>query len=155
MSQVKTLVKHKDRPSCEISGTLTLGFDPGSGIWPIYFGRNDDDVVGQAFEINTGDLVMYRGCELNHWRPPYKGKWQVQVFFHFVDANGPHKDHAMDGRKELGTQKGQANPVENQGNTITHEQAMDIYRPPLGQTIFNGVHDSHMRRYLAECCDIW
>ena len=31
----EVLVKHKDRPSCEISGTLTLGFDPGSGIWPI------------------------------------------------------------------------------------------------------------------------
>ena len=147
----ETLVKHKDRPSCEISGTLTLGFDPGSGIWPIYFGRNDDDVVGQAFEINTGDLVMYRGCELNHWRPPYKGKWQVQVFFHFVDANGPYKDHAMDGRKSLGhgaETREQPKPVENQGNTITHEQAMDIYRPPLGQTIFNGV-------MTRTCDDIW
>ena len=70
---------------------------------------------------------MYRGCELNHWRPPYKGQWQVQVFFHFVDANGPYKDHAMDGRQSLGTQKGQENPVENQDNTMTHEKAMDIY----------------------------
>ena len=33
------LVKHKDRPSCEISGTMTLGFDPGSGIWPIYLAK--------------------------------------------------------------------------------------------------------------------
>ena len=144
----EVLVKHKDRPSCEISGTLTLGFDPGSGIWPIYFGKDDDDVVGTGFEINIGDLVMYRGCELNHWRPPYKGQWQVQVFFHFVDANGPYKDNAMDGRKSLGTEKGQAKPVGNQGNTITHEQAMDIYKPPLGQTIFNGV--------MTHTCDgIW
>ena len=147
----EVLVKHKDRPSCEISGTLTLGFDPGSGIWPIYFGKNDDDVVGQGFEINIGDLVMYRGCELNHWRPTYKGQWQVQVFFHFVDANGPHKDHAMDGRKALGhgaETRQQSKPVENQGNTITHEQAIDIYKPPLGQTIFNGV--------MTRTCDgIW
>ena len=133
----ETLVKHKDRPSCEISGTLTLGFDPGSGIWPIYFGKDDDDVVGRGFEINTGDLVMYRGCELNHWRPAYKGKWQVQVFFHFVDANGPHADHAMDGRQALGTQKGQ-NVQKNTGG-LTHEQAIETFKPPLGQTIQNGL----------------
>lgn len=133
----ETLVKHKDRPSCEISGTLTLGFDPGSGIWPIYFGRDDDDVVGQGFEINTGDLVMYRGCELNHWRPPYKGKWQVQVFFHFVDANGPHKDHAMDGRKSLGTQKGQA--ADTNTDKFDIGQAIEILKPPVGHVINNGV----------------
>ena len=96
------LTKHKDRPSCEISGTMTLGFDPGSGIWPIFFGKNDDDIVGSAVEINVGDVVMYRGNELNHWRPPYKGQWQVQVFFHYVDANGPHKEHAFDKRPNLG-----------------------------------------------------
>ena len=133
----ETLVKHKDRPSCEISGTLTLGFDPGSGIWPIYFGKNDDDIVGQSFEINTGDLVMYRGCELNHWRPVYKGKWQVQVFFHFVDANGPHADHAMDGRKSLGTDKHTNNPKQN--DEFTPEKAMELFKPPLGQTIRNGI----------------
>ena len=133
----ETLVKHKDRPSCEISGTLTLGFDPGSGIWPIYFGRDDDDVVGTGFEINTGDLVMYRGCELNHWRPPYKGKWQVQVFFHFVDANGPHKDHAMDGRESLGTQKGQA--ADTNTDKFDIGQAIEILKPPVGHVINNGV----------------
>ena len=147
----EVLVKHKDRPSCEISGTLTLGFDPGSGIWPIYFGKNDDDVVGQGFEINIGDLVMYRGCELNHWRPPYKGKWQVQVFFHFVDANGPHADHAMDGRKALGhgaETREQSKPVETNENDFTFEKGMDIFKPPLGQTIFNGV--------MTRTCDnIW
>lgn len=99
------LVRHKDRESCEISGTMTLGFDPGSGIWPIYFGRNDEDTNGMQFEIGTGDLVMYRGNELYHWRPKYKGKWQVQVFFHYVDKNGPHKSFAFDGRKQLGVDK--------------------------------------------------
>ena len=99
------LVKHKDRESCEISGTMTLGFDPGSGIWPIFFGRDDDDLAGTPFEIGVGDLVMYHGNELNHWRPKYKGNWQVQVFFHYVDANGPHRDHAYDGRKKLGVDK--------------------------------------------------
>ena len=108
------LAKHKDRPSCEISGTMTLGFDPGSGIWPIYFGKNDDDVIGTPLEINIGDLVMYYGNELNHWRPSYKGKWQVQVFFHYVDKNGKHAEWAFDKRPALGVDKNQLPPSKNE-----------------------------------------
>jgi predicted 2-oxoglutarate/Fe(II)-dependent dioxygenase YbiX len=95
------LKKHTDRPSCEISGTMTLGYDPDSAIWPIFFGKDQDD-PGTSYQIDVGDLVMYRGNELVHWRPAYKGKWQVQVFFHYVDANGPHKEWANDKRPELG-----------------------------------------------------
>ena len=123
----ETLVKHKDRESCEISGTMTLGFDPGSGIWPIFFGKNDDDVVGTPMEINTGDLVMYRGNELNHWRPQYKGQWQVQVFFHYVDANGPHKDFAYDKRPTLGIKR----------DTIVTPPYPPVQQPAAQQTAFN------------------
>lgn len=101
----EVLVKHLDREACEISGTMTLGFDPGSGIWPIYFAYSEEDVIGQSVEINIGDLVMYHGNELYHWRPPYKGQWQVQVFFHYVDANGPHASWANDKRASLGVQR--------------------------------------------------
>lgn len=105
---------HKDRPSCEISGTITLGHDPDSRIWPIYFGKpGDDKDPGMPIEIGVGDLVMYRGNELNHWRPVYKGKWQVQVFVHYVDANGPHKEWAYDKREKLGTLKGNENVDQN------------------------------------------
>lgn len=95
------LKKHTDRPSCEISGTMTLGYDPDSSIWPIFFGKDKED-PGTSYEVDVGDLVMYRGNELVHWRPKYKGKWQVQVFFHYVDANGPHKEWANDKRQNLG-----------------------------------------------------
>ena len=122
----ETLVRHKDRPSCEISGTMTLGFDPGSGIWPIFFGKNDDDLAGQSMEINTGDLVMYRGCDLNHWRPEYKGKWQAQIFFHYVDANGPNAQHAMDGRQQLGTNK--HNTVEDNSQATLVNTAQPVSR---------------------------
>ena len=109
------LVKHKDRPSCEISGTMTLGFDPGSGIWPIYFGKNDDDVIGIPLEISIGDLVMYHGNELNHWRPAYKGQWQVQAFFHYVDKNGKHAEWAFDKRPQLGVDKKQMEMQKSEG----------------------------------------
>lgn len=98
----ETLVRHIDREACEISGTMTLGFDPGSGIWPIFFTDKINDVVGNSLEINIGDLVMYHGNQLWHWRPSYKGKWQIQVFFHYVDANGPNASWANDKRSTLG-----------------------------------------------------
>jgi hypothetical protein len=124
----EVLVKHKDRPSCEISGTMTLGFDPGSGIWPIFFGKDDDDIVGTALDINIGDMVMYHGNELNHWRPAYKGKWQVQVFFHYVDANGPHKEFAYDKRPKLGTQP---KPTEAPATTVKPA--------PVNQNVFSSM----------------
>ena len=103
----EVLERHSDRPSCEISGTMTLGFDPSQKIWPIFFAKDDNDAAGESIDIGVGDLVMYRGNELPHWRPKFKGTWQVQVFFHYVDANGPHKDYKYDGRKTLGVQKEQ------------------------------------------------
>jgi hypothetical protein len=94
------LKRHKDRPACEISGTITLGYDEDSMLWPIFMGK-DDDPVGEAVLIEVGDLLMYRGTEMDHWRPPYKGKWQVQLFFHYVDKNGPHAEWARDKRNEF------------------------------------------------------
>jgi len=111
----EVLERHSDRPSCEISGTMTLGFDPSQKIWPIFFGKDDDDVAGLPLDIGVGDLVMYRGNELPHWRPKFKGTWQVQVFFHYVDANGPHKDYKYDGRQQLGTPK--EKPIKSADNT--------------------------------------
>jgi predicted 2-oxoglutarate/Fe(II)-dependent dioxygenase YbiX len=93
------LVIHTDRPACEISATITLGFD--GGVWPIYMG----DVGGinaSKIEMNIGDAVLYHGMIKHHWREPYKeGKWQAQVFLHYVDANGPYADQKYDGRKKL------------------------------------------------------
>jgi predicted 2-oxoglutarate/Fe(II)-dependent dioxygenase YbiX len=105
---------HTDRPACEISATLTLGFD--GDVWPIYVG----DYAEQGREITTqqgetkyltnereikmgvGDAVLYRGMDKVHWREPYKeGKWQAQVFLHYVDANGPHAGEKYDKRSKL------------------------------------------------------
>lgn len=126
------LKKHTDRPSCEISGTMTLGYDPDSSIWPIFFGKDKDD-AGTAYEIDVGDLVMYRGNELVHWRPAYKGKWQVQVFFHYVDANGPHKEWANDKRPELGLgaeTKGSNEGVKKQDSNIEDNFEFRYYSTP-------------------------
>lgn len=107
---------HKDRPSCEVSATLTLGFD--GKVWPIFMGKPSDKPTYisridnesrevyvenvSKIEMNVGDAVLYRGCEMYHWRDEYtQGKWQAQVFLHYVDANGPHKDWIYDKRGKL------------------------------------------------------
>ena len=93
------LVIHTDRPSCEISATLTLGFE--GDVWPIFMG---DEGGANASEIKmaVGDAVLYRGMEKHHWRNKYtEGKWQAQVFLHYVDADGPHKEWKFDKRAGL------------------------------------------------------
>jgi len=100
----EVLKRHKDRPSCQYSGTLTLGFD-ADHIWPIYFDEHKESML----QLDIGDMAFYSGCDVMHWRPEFKGNWHVQVFFHYVDADGPYADHVYDGRKKLGTDKSQQN----------------------------------------------
>lgn len=97
------LKRHTDRPSCEISGTMTLGYSPATGsVWPIYVSDDPADEYGRRVDIETGNLLMYAGNQLVHWRPEFKGEWQVQVFFHYVRAEGAYADHVFDHRPQLG-----------------------------------------------------
>lgn len=97
------LVIHKDRPSCEISITISLGYDyKGADYsWPIF-------VDGTPCELEPGDLVCYRGVDLDHWREKFvapEDSWHVQAFLHYVDINGPYVDYKYDGRKSIGIKK--------------------------------------------------
>jgi PKHD-type hydroxylase len=52
--------------------------------------------------MSAGDAMLYRGMNKVHWREPYKeGKWQAQVFLHYVDADGPHAEWKYDKRPKL------------------------------------------------------
>jgi hypothetical protein len=93
---------HKDRPSCEISTTLMLGADYKDNNdlyeWPIY-------MDGKKVNMSPGDMVIYRGCELDHWREMFtapEGSYHSQVFLHYVDANGPYADYKWDKRSGVG-----------------------------------------------------
>lgn len=106
---------HTDRPACEISATLTLGFE--GTPWAIYMadycekgsGREVQDSAGDTKYIcneseiimNVGDAVLYRGMDKVHWRNKFEGKWQAQVFLHYVDADGPHASWKYDRRQCL------------------------------------------------------
>lgn len=99
------LVKHRDRPSCELSATLCLGIPKGEKVNPIYFSRNEDESDSKEILLNEGDLCLYHGCELYHWRTPFNQKWYLQSFLHYVNADGPYKDFIYDKRSYLGASK--------------------------------------------------
>jgi hypothetical protein len=107
------LRRHKDRPSCEISTTLNLGGEP----WPIFIdGTGADSVIdedknihkpnappGTKVLLDVGDMLVYSGCELEHWREPFEGNTCAQVFLHYNHVNGPFAEkNRFDKRPMLG-----------------------------------------------------
>lgn len=78
------LIRHVDRDACEISLTVSLSKDHD---WPICVKTPTGEEV--CVQLNPGDALMYKGCESEHWRQgQYQGQNFVQVFMHYVNADG-------------------------------------------------------------------
>jgi len=107
------LKRHKDRFSCEISTTLNLGGDP----WPIYLdSTGSDNVINEAenlikpnapkgikVNLKPGDMLVYKGNILEHWRDPFEGEHCCQVFLHYNnEATEGSKENLFDKRPHLG-----------------------------------------------------
>ena len=89
---------HKDRPSCEYSLTINLTND--TKPWEIWFKNLKDEDV--PISLEPGDLIIYKGTDLLHWRNEFTGKQMTQAFVHYVDANGPYAEYKYDKRPYLG-----------------------------------------------------
>jgi hypothetical protein len=104
------LKRHKDRFSCEISTTMFLGGDP----WDIYLEPNKnvspslDPYVpttnkGIKISLKPGDMLIYSGCELEHWREAFQGQNCAQVFLHYNKVGSPEAEqNKFDKRPFLG-----------------------------------------------------
>ena len=106
------LKRHKDRSSCEISTTLNLGGDS----WPIYLEPNtnvgipkedneftfESNNPGVKVDLEPGDMLVYSGCVLEHWREPFEGKMCAQVFLHYNNLETQGEENKFDGRSHLG-----------------------------------------------------
>lgn len=99
------LTIHQDRESCEISATIALGHSDDFETNPICFSKNEDGSDATEILLKPGDLCIYKGCDLWHWRPPIKNQWHLQAFLHFVDSEGPNKEFIYDKRPYLGFEK--------------------------------------------------
>ena len=110
------LKRHKDRQSCEVSTTLHLGGDE----WSIFLDPTGGDFVidelkeihkpgapkGVRIDLKQGDMLIYAGHDLEHWREPFTGTICSQVFLHYNHADGPYaKTNLLDGRALLGLPK--------------------------------------------------
>ncbi len=93
------LRKHIDRKACEISVTVALGGDP----WEIYVQDVRNKKKKVKLLLKKGDMAIYRGLDLVHWRTPFTGKECCQAFLHYNDLDGPYGTKYMfDGRPFLG-----------------------------------------------------
>tara|TARA_R110002126_G_scaffold170253_1_gene319169 strand:+ start:916 stop:1557 length:642 start_codon:yes stop_codon:yes gene_type:complete len=94
------LHRHKDRFSCEISTTLNLGGDS----WPIYLEPSGKEgSKGIKVDLKPGEMLVYRGNELEHWRESFKGENCAQVFLHYNDIKTKgSKENIYDKRPHLG-----------------------------------------------------
>lgn len=91
------LKKHRDRPSCEYSVTLCLR--PDSVNWPLCI-LDKNGIEHQVIQ-NSGDAIIYKGCEQVHWRGVFTGTSHSQVFLHYVDQNGPYSEWKYDKKSSL------------------------------------------------------
>lgn len=112
------LEPHKDRPSCEVSVTCTLGYKgEASAIFFCKDKKEDEELpagelsneqiqkerlTGNPTKIilsKPGDAALYLGPKIIHWREPVENTTQLaQVFLHYVRKNGPNNSFRYDGR---------------------------------------------------------
>lgn len=94
------LKKHVDRPSCEISVTVNVAINADKP-WSIWCQYKDNDPVECV--LAPGDAVVYKGCEVHHWRDPLQhADINAQFMLHYVDKNGPNASYKWDRRPALG-----------------------------------------------------
>ena len=104
------LHRHKDRMSCEISTTMNLGGDN----WPIYLEPDEtkgkevdgkyisENTSGIKVDLEPGDMLVYSGCTLEHWREKFEGDNCAQVFLHYNNVETQGETNKYDGRPHLG-----------------------------------------------------
>lgn len=99
---------HSDRPACEHSVSLTLGYSDNIP-WPLEIDRGLIDEVAPIVDgfdsaefaslpMAVGDAVIYRGIEHRHGRTtPNPNRWSAHMFLHWVDRDSPQRRYAFDG----------------------------------------------------------
>lgn len=101
--QGNELKQHKDRSSCQIVAGLCIDADENfkmkKGQWPLMFELNGSS---EAVHLNYGDMVIFKGHDMLHWRTPYTGEWFVSAIFGYVDKKGPFAFQKYDQRQMLG-----------------------------------------------------
>jgi hypothetical protein len=100
---------HGDRPACEHSMSLTLGY-ADDRIWPLEVARRAiaepyeradlafaDGEEPVAVPMVPGDAVLYQGVHHHHGRTmPNPNRWSAHLFLHWVERDGAFAGEAFD-----------------------------------------------------------
>lgn len=99
------LKAHSDRPSCEISATMCLGYQSDDGKpWKIWLDNTknwaDTSDMPDVFrstqgipirkrknaicvDLEVGDILLYQGPNVVHWRDTFIGDYSYHMFLHY------------------------------------------------------------------------
>jgi hypothetical protein len=92
------LHKHTDRPSCEYTVSICIKTDEIP--WDFFIEDKNKEKI--TITLNEGDLLIFKGSELSHWRDKYNKNKHIQILLHYVDKDGDNKEYAYDKRPILG-----------------------------------------------------
>ena len=84
--------------SVHVNGVKTIEFKTNQMIFGVEKYIHE---ITKYITLYPGDMIIYRGCEIEHWREPFKGLNHAQVFFHYNEVGGQY-DTPFDGRVNLG-----------------------------------------------------
>ena len=104
------LKDHTDMNSCEISASLTVFFDYKNKSddyrWPLHVYVKGEK---KYLHCDVGDAIIYDGLKIKHGREMLsagKGTRHIQIFLHYVDADGPYaSSDKYDKRKCIGIKR--------------------------------------------------
>jgi len=119
------LKSHTDRPSCEISATICLDYKTDDNTpWKIWV-QNDRNYVdemndqqaiyektqalpqkqrtGVSVALEVGDVLLYQGPNIPHWRDYLLGDYSYHMFLHFIKRDTNMKNMTDRTQKEYGT----------------------------------------------------
>lgn len=91
--------KHTDRPTCQYSASICISQETDH-VYPLYMKNYKGET--RALILFPGDMVVYHGTKVEHWRDVYEGNEHIQTFIHYVDVDGPYAKLALDGRQMMG-----------------------------------------------------
>ena len=83
--QTNTLHPHKDRPSCQYSATIQFNSSKDES-WPIWIKDKNGKKVKCSSKI--GDIILYKGEEVLHWREELTYKHSSHKVRIFIENKG-------------------------------------------------------------------
>jgi hypothetical protein len=161
------LKAHSDRPSCEVSATICLKYKTDDNTpWKIWvqgdknyvkLARGDGqdkffeemqnvpqhERTGTPVSLEVGDVLLYQGPNIPHWRDYLLGDYSYHMFLHFVNQGGSivHLDkfninHYVEEKQESGDKRARS--------TFAYDGRKTRYHPSKEQ-----------QDYFSKAMDFW